>query len=95
MKVLCVVSSYWSAFQFGGPVTAEHCLNKVPIKKGVDLEVYITNVGIEREVPVNNETSVDGITSTSSTAISFASAFLMAKKGLSFTFYSASGTGFW
>jgi hypothetical protein len=64
MKVLCVVPSYWPAFQFGGPVTAVHCLNKVPIKKGVNLEVYTTNVGIEREVPVNNETSVDGIKTT-------------------------------
>ena len=61
MKVLCVISSYWPAFQFGGPIFSLHNLNKMLVKKGVEVSVYTTNVGLDRRVPVNQEVNVDQV----------------------------------
>jgi glycosyltransferase involved in cell wall biosynthesis len=47
MNLLCVVPSYWPAFQFGGPIYSLHGLNKALVQKGVDITVYTTNVGLE------------------------------------------------
>ena len=46
MKILHVVSSYWPAFEFGGPIESVHNLNKELAKKGVDITVYTTNSGL-------------------------------------------------
>lgn len=61
MKILCVSSAYWPAFQFGGPINSVHGLNKVLVKKGIDVTVYTTNVGLDEKVCVNEEYDIDGV----------------------------------
>ncbi len=61
MNILCVVPSYYPAFQFGGPITSVHNLNKSFVKRGVDVTVYTTNVGLEDKVETNKEVLVDGV----------------------------------
>lgn len=61
MKLLCVSPSYWPAFQFGGPVTAGHMLNKSLQSNGVSVDVFTTSVGLENKVSLNSETSLDGV----------------------------------
>jgi glycosyltransferase involved in cell wall biosynthesis len=61
MKVLCVIPSYLPAFQYGGPIASMHGLNTTLVKKGVDVTVYSTNAGLDKEVPVNREVNVDGV----------------------------------
>lgn len=61
MKILCVVSSYWPAFQHGGPIYSVHTLNKALVKRGVGVSVYTTNVGLKEKVPVNQMVEVDGV----------------------------------
>lgn len=46
MKILHIVSSYWPAFEFGGPIESVHQLNKWLVKNGVDVTVYTTNSGL-------------------------------------------------
>lgn len=60
MKILCVVPSYYPAFQFGGPATSIHNLNKSLVKKGVEVTVFTTNVGL-KEIPANRESCIDGV----------------------------------
>ncbi len=54
MKILCVTPSYWPAFQFGGPIIAVHNLNKALVKKGVDITVYTTNVGLQDKIKIQD-----------------------------------------
>jgi glycosyltransferase involved in cell wall biosynthesis len=61
MKILCISSSYWPAFQHGGPIYSVHALNKALTEKGVDVYVYTTNVGLKKKVPVNQMVELDGI----------------------------------
>jgi len=61
MKLLCVVPSYWPAFQFGGPIFSVHGLNKALVKKGIDVTVYTTNIGLDGKIAVNQEVNIDGI----------------------------------
>jgi len=61
MRILCVTPSYWPAFQFGGPIHSLHAINKALILKGVKVTVYTTNIGIEKEVPENQEVEINGI----------------------------------
>ncbi|MHC2995252.1 MAG: glycosyltransferase [Candidatus Atribacteria bacterium] len=61
MKLLCVVPSYWPAFQYGGPIASNHNLNRALVKKRVDVTVYTTNVGLNKKVPINQEVDVDGV----------------------------------
>ncbi|MEW6602152.1 MAG: glycosyltransferase [Nitrospirota bacterium] len=61
MKLLCIVPSYWPAFQYGGPVTSVHGLNRALVKKGVDLKVYTTNAGLDKTLPVNREVDLEGV----------------------------------
>ncbi len=61
MKLLCVIPSYWPAFQFGGPIFSVHDLNKALVKKGIDVTVYTTNVGLKGNLHVNQEVDVDGV----------------------------------
>lgn len=46
MKTLCVIPSYFPAFQYGGPIASVHGLNKQLVRKGIDVTVY-TNVRLE------------------------------------------------
>lgn len=63
MKLLCVIPSYFPAFQYGGPIACVHGLNKALVKKGIDVTVYATNVnGSENlNVPTNQEVMVDEV----------------------------------
>ena len=61
MKILCVVPSYYPAFQFGGPIASVHNLNKSFIQKGIDITVYTTNVGLEDKVIANKEILIDDV----------------------------------
>lgn len=61
MKVLCVTPHYWPALQYGGTVAAVHSLNNALAKRGADIAVYTTNVGVEGKVPVNQEINIEGI----------------------------------
>ena len=61
MKILCVIPSYYPAFKFGGPIASVHYLNKALVKKGVEVTVYATNVGLEDKVSANTEVDVDGV----------------------------------
>jgi len=61
MKILCVVPSYYPAFQFGGPIASVHNLNKSFIQKGIDITVYTTNVGLEDKVIANKEVLIDDV----------------------------------
>jgi glycosyltransferase involved in cell wall biosynthesis len=60
MKILCVTPSYYPAFKFGGPIYSVHYLNKALSKKGIDINVYTTNVGLEN-VFLNKEIIIDGV----------------------------------
>jgi len=61
MKILMVNPNYWPAFIHGGPVTSLHYLNKALAKKGIDVCVYTTCVDLDKSVPINKETSIDGV----------------------------------
>lgn len=53
--------SYWPATRFGGPIFSLLNLNKALVRRGVDLSVYTTNVGLEGNVLTNEEISIEGI----------------------------------
>jgi len=61
MKILCVIPSYYPAFQFGGPIASVHNLNKSFVQKGIDIAVYTTNVGLKDKVIANKEVLIDGV----------------------------------
>lgn len=64
MKILIVVSSYWPAFRFGGPVAAVHLINKFLAKTGqAEIVVYTTDAGLQNEKSIipGKETNVDGV----------------------------------
>lgn len=61
MRVLCVTPSYWPAFQYGGPIFVNHYLNSALVKRGIDVTVYTTSVGLENKVRENVEVLVDGV----------------------------------
>jgi glycosyltransferase involved in cell wall biosynthesis len=46
-KILHVTPSYFPAIQFGGPIQSVHLLNKTLVSKGVEVDVFTTNAGIE------------------------------------------------
>jgi len=63
MKILHIVSSYWPAFEFGGPITSVHFLNRWLVKNGLDITVYTTNAGLRgrEDVVLKKETIIDGV----------------------------------
>jgi len=61
LKVLHVIPYYFPAFDFGGPVTLVHYLNKALVNKNIDVTVFTTDVGIENIVENNSEVIVDGV----------------------------------
>lgn len=61
MRLLCVIPNYWPAFQYGGTVAAMHCLNRALAKKGIQISVYTTDLGLEGRVAVNQEQNLEGV----------------------------------
>ena len=61
MKILCVIPAYWPTFHHGGPIFSVHFLNKALVKKGIDVSIYTTNVGLVDKVPTNQEINIDGV----------------------------------
>jgi len=61
LKILQIVPSYWPAKRFGGPIFSLFSLNKALVRKGIDLTVYTTNVGLGKDVPSNEKISIEGI----------------------------------
>jgi len=61
MKILCVIPSYFPAFQYGGPIASVHNLNKALVKKEIAVTVYTTNVGLKGKVLTNQEINLDGV----------------------------------
>ncbi len=61
MRVLCVAPSYWPAFQYGGPIFVNHYLNRALVKRGIEVTVYTTSVGLKNKVQEDHETYVDGV----------------------------------
>jgi len=61
MKLLCVIPSYSPAFKYGGPISSLNVLNNGLVKKGIDVTVYTTNVGLGGKVPPNHEINVEGV----------------------------------
>ena len=63
MKLLCIIPSYWPAFQYGGPIYSVHGLNKAMVEKGVDVSVWTTNLGLKDrdDIPLGREVIIDGV----------------------------------
>ncbi len=61
MKLLCVSPSYWPAFQYGGPIVSNHNINRALVKKGIDVTVYTTNVGLNDKMAINNKVNINGV----------------------------------
>ncbi len=49
MKILHIASSYWPAFEFGGPIQSVHLLNKFLVKQGIEITVFTTNAGLKNK----------------------------------------------
>lgn len=50
MKILCVVPTYWPAFQFGGPIFSVHTLNQALARNGIEVTVFTTDSGQSSEI---------------------------------------------
>src|SRR3989338_4320834 len=63
MKILHIVSSYWPAFEFGGPIESVHQLNKWLIKKGADITVLTNKPCLKKNknIILKKETVVNGV----------------------------------
>ena len=62
MKILHIVSSYWPAFEFGGPIQSVHLLNKNLASLGLDVTVYTTNAGLEDKKEIlGKENILEGV----------------------------------
>ena len=61
MKILHIVPSHWPAFERGGPIRSVHLLNKWLVKKGIDVTVYTTDIGLKGKVEINKEVLLDGV----------------------------------
>jgi glycosyltransferase involved in cell wall biosynthesis len=61
MRLLTVIPSYWPAVQFGGPIFSVHNINKALVRKSIDVTAYTTNVGLDSNIPVNTEITLDGV----------------------------------
>lgn len=60
-RLLFVQRYYWPAVQYGGPVFATHHLLKTLVRKGMDVTVYTTNLGLEGKVAESRAVEVDGV----------------------------------
>lgn len=62
MKILHISPSYYPAFQYGGPIKLDYLLNKFLVKKGISVDVFTTNAGLENdmEILLDQWTNVSG-----------------------------------
>lgn len=63
MKILHIAPSYYPAFKYGGPIESVHLLNKALVKKGVKVDVFTTNAGLENrsDIKINEWVMIDGV----------------------------------
>lgn len=61
MKVLCVVPSYWPAFEHGGPIFSVHNWNKALVNQGAKVDVFTTNHLIEDQIKPIEKTVKDRV----------------------------------
>lgn len=63
MKVLHVTPSYYPAFKYGGPIESVHLLNKALVEKGVTVDVFTTDAGVDKNssVETNKWIVIDGV----------------------------------
>ncbi|MBI5305988.1 glycosyltransferase [Candidatus Wolfebacteria bacterium] len=63
MKILHIVSSYWPAFEFGGPIQSVYLLNKFLARQGVEITVFTTNSGLKgnKNILLKKEVIIDGV----------------------------------
>jgi glycosyltransferase involved in cell wall biosynthesis len=62
MKILYVIPSYIPAYRIGGPVKLAHDLCKALVKRGVEVTVFTTTVGLGRiPKPLTFKDKIDGV----------------------------------
>lgn len=63
MKILHIISAYYPAFKYGGPIESVYLLNKALVQKGVTVDVITTNAGIDKNnnVETNKWITIDGV----------------------------------
>lgn len=61
MRILCVIPAYWPAFTLGGPIFSVHSLNRMLVKKGIDVSVYTTAFGAGAGARPDQEVLVDNV----------------------------------
>lgn len=63
MKILHIVSSYWPAFEFGGPIASVYFLNEWLAKKEIEITVYTTNAGLQKnkDIFLKKSVNLDGV----------------------------------
>lgn len=63
MKILHITSSYWPAFEMGGPIESVHQLNKWLVKKGAEVTVYTTNACLKnrKDIVLKKENNLDRV----------------------------------
>ena len=54
MRILHVTPYYYPAIKYGGPVQSIHSLNKYLVKRGIEVDVYTTNAGIEEKSSISD-----------------------------------------
>jgi len=52
LKILHVTPYYYPAIKYGGPVQSIHSLNKYLVKRGIEVDVYTTNAGMDDNTSV-------------------------------------------
>lgn len=63
MKILQIIPHYLPAYQYGGPIRSVHNLSKAMVKKGVEVSVWTTNLGLKdrNDIPLGKEVLIDGV----------------------------------
>lgn len=63
MKILHIAPSYYPAFKYGGTIEAVYLLNKTLVKKGIEVDVFTTNIGLENksDITLNKWHNIDGV----------------------------------
>src|ERR1700687_307966 len=63
LRILQVVSAYYPAVRYGGPIRSVHGLAAALARRGHDVHVYTTNVDGESnlDVPLDRPSDLDGV----------------------------------
>lgn len=63
MRVLQVIPHYQPAYQYGGPIRSVHNLSKAMVKKGVEVSVWTTNLGLKNrdDILMGKKVLIDGV----------------------------------